>query len=240
MRSPDEYRIDLVASPSLADHPKAAEAAFERAWRFDFSRPGFCLIDLGPTLDSHGLRALMVRLKDHLSELCLRRTGRSFVTRSAGRFDQQETTKFHLDGAPPQSLLLLGYEPSQVRSRLALADYTHCAFDLGITPERFLAQHNPMFAPGERLLKPYVTELAPEGPHAQVLLINNSTLAFAPDRTNPLGVMHKAEILNPTASERRIVNSMMLDCAEGSAQEPVGPSRLEEFVRTEAISQRVS
>jgi hypothetical protein len=239
MRSPEEYVIDLSADPTPAGVSAAAPAVFERVWRFDFTRPGFCLIDLGPALDSHALRALMLRLKDRLSELSLGRAGRRFVVRSAGRFDQQETTKFHLDGAPPHSLLLLGYEPSRVRSHLALADYTRCAFDLGITPQRFLEEHNPMFAPGERLLAPYATELPDEAARARLLLINNSTLPFAPGASNPLGVMHKAEVVNPTPSERRVVNSVMLEGAEAAAPDAVDAARLDEFVRTDALSQRL-
>lgn len=36
------------------------------------------------------------------------------------------------------------------------------------------------------------------------------SLPLPESRMNPLGVMHKAEIINSTESERRIVNSTML------------------------------
>src|SRR5262245_7439710 len=95
------------------------------------------------------------------------------------RFDQQETTKFHLDGAPDASMLMLGYEPSSVRSRLFLADYTRATFDLGIAPQQFLQEFNPMYRRGEKLLSRYVTELPqPADGHARILLINNSSLPF--------------------------------------------------------------
>jgi hypothetical protein len=152
------------------------------------------------------------------------------------RFDQQETTKFHIDGAPPESLLMLGYEPSNVRSRLFLADYSQAAFDLGIEPKRFLKDYNPMFGNGEDALAEYITELPqPEPGHARILLINNSWLPFSEDRTNPLGVMHKAIIVTPDESERRIVNSILL-VTEG---EEVGVEEQAEFVRTNKISQKV-
>lgn len=231
MHSQTEYVLTLTASPDRA----VAERAYELAWRFDFTAPGFCLLDAGAGVDSHTLRVWMVVLKRHLSEISQRRTGKPLLYRSMARFDQQETTKFHLDGAPDQSMLMLGYEPSQVQSRLFLGDYIRAAFDLGITPQQFLQDYNPMFRKGEEVLVPYVTELPqPEPGHARILLINNSSLAFTEERTNPLGVMHKAIIVTPDEAERRIVNSTML-VGEG---EEIGVDKQEEFVSADKISQK--
>src|SRR5262249_5291832 len=156
-----------------------------------------------------------------------------FAYVSMGRFDQQEITKFHLDGGADEALLLLGYEPSPVRSRLFLADYTHCAFDLGIEPRAFLRDFNPMYRRGEELLPEYVTELPQPGEgHWRVLLINNSSLPFTNERTNPLGVLHKAEIAHPTAKERRIVNSIMLSLA---GPDQVSREQQQEFVTTQDL-----
>lgn len=233
MRKTDEYLLELSAEPNHA----TAEKVFAQTWRFDFTGPGFCLLDIGPGVDSHTLRSWMLTLKERLSEINTSRTGKPFAYRSMGRFDQKETTKFHLDGAPDESLLLLGYEPSQVRSRLFLADYTRCAFDLGITPQQFLGDFNPMFRKGAELLTRYVTELPqPENGHARILLINNSSLPFTEVRTNPLGVMHQAEIINPTEAERRIVNSIMLMTA---GSDEVSPEQQREFVVTDKLSPKV-
>src|SRR3954471_1662893 len=162
MWTPDSYLFDV--SGALGDLPAAhAERVFEAVWRSDFSAPGFCLLDLGPAVDSHGLRSLMLDLKECLDEVGRRRSGVPFAYRVLGRFDQQETTRFHLDGGPDQALLLLGYEPSAVRSRLALADYTRCASDLGLEPKRFLDEFNPMYRRGEERLARYVTELPQPG-----------------------------------------------------------------------------
>jgi hypothetical protein len=232
MRCQTEYYLPLVSVPDQG----AAEKVFKRVWRFDFSAPGFCVLDLGPGMNSHILRSWMVRLKEYLSEIGVRRGGRPFIFRSMGRFDQQETTKFHLDGAPPQSMLLLGYEPSKVFSRLLLADYTRAAHDLNITPQQFLQDFNPMYQRGEELLSRYVTELPqPAEDHTRILLINNSSLPFSEEQMNPLGVMHKAEIANPSMLERRLVNSMML-VTEG---EEIDKDRQEEFVRTREISKKI-
>jgi len=181
----------------------------------------------------------MVTLKVGLSEV-LSRSGKRFIYRSMGRFDQQVTTKFHLDGAPPESLLMLGYEPSNVRSRLFLADYTHCAFDLGMLPQQFLNDLNPMFHRGEEALSRYVTELPqPEEGHSRILLINNSSLPFKEARTNPLGVIHKAEIVNPNETESRIVNSVMLVTADRHEADKIGEEQERDFLTAEKTSPKV-
>jgi hypothetical protein len=152
------------------------------------------------------------------------------------RFDQQVTTKFHLDCAPAESMLILSYEPSLVQSRLFLADYIRAAFDLGITPQQFLQDFNPMYKKGEDLLGRYVTELPqPAEGHSRILVINNSSLPFTEARTNPLGVMHKAIIVVPDEGKQRIVNSTML-VMDG---EEISAEMQEEFVTTEKISQKV-
>lgn len=214
-----------------------AEAVYDLVWRADFTAPGFADLDIPPGPDSHALRSWMVVLKERLSEIGVRRGRGVFVYKSMARFDQQETTKFHLDGAPEQSLLMLGYEPSKVRSRLFLADYTRAAFDLGITPQQFLSDYNPMYRKGEELLGRYVTELPqPAVGHSRILLVNNSSLPCNEDRTNPLGVMHTAIIVTPDKSERRIVNSTML--AVGGA-DAIGEEQQRKFVTTDKISPKV-
>jgi hypothetical protein len=212
-----------------------AEKIFDLVWRLDFTAPGFAVLDTGPGFGSHTLRASMVVLKHRLSEVASCRGGKPFSYRSMARFDQQETTKFHLDGAPAESLLMLGYEPSKVRSRLFLADFSRAAFDLGITPAQFLTDFNPMYGKGEEVLGRYVTELPqPIEGHSRILLVNNSFLPFTDARTNPLGVMHKAIIL-PDDTERRIVNSTML--AVGG--EEIGVEKQEDFVTTDEISRKI-
>ena len=179
----------------------------------------------------------MVDLKRRLGEIGVSRGRGRFAYKSMARFDQQETTKFHLDGAPEQSLLMLGYEPSKVQSRLFLADYSRAAFDLGISPQQFLHNYNPIFKKGEELLGRYVRELPqPLDGHSRILLVNNSSLPFTEARTNPLGVMHKAIIVTSDDAERRIVNSTML--AVGETDE-IGQEQQRDFVTTDKISQKV-
>lgn len=225
---------------TISDHRHLvaqADKVFDLVWRADFTAPGFAVLDTGPALDSHSLRSWMVDLKRRLSEIGVNRGLGRFTYKSMARFDQQETTKLHLDGAPEQSMLMLGYEPSRVHSRLFLADYTRAASDLGITPTQFLQDFNPMYKKGEDLLGRYVTELPqPLDGHSRILLVNNSSLPFTEARTNPLGVMHKAIIVTPNDAERRIVNSTMLAVGDG---DEIGLEQQQDFVTTDKISQKV-
>ena len=85
------------------------------------------------------------------------------------------------------------------------------------------------------MLAQCITELPqPDDGHSRILLVDNSSLPFTEDRTNPLGVMHKATIVTPDEAERRIVNSTMLvtDGDEFSAD------KQEEFVSTDKISEK--
>src|SRR4051794_10445163 len=98
------------------DPVAAAEHTADLVFRTDLEMPGYVLFDLGPNLDSHGFRELLVRFCLLLGEAYQRRFGRKLRFLSLGHFDQQNTTKPHRDGAPDESILVLGYEPSDVQS----------------------------------------------------------------------------------------------------------------------------
>src|SRR6185437_13637629 len=59
-----EYHLPLVSAPDQG----TAEKVFDLVWRFDFTMPGFCLLDIDPGVASHTLRFWMVDLKERLSE----------------------------------------------------------------------------------------------------------------------------------------------------------------------------
>jgi hypothetical protein len=177
-----------------------------------------------------------VSLKRELQAIHRERTGRDLLYMSCARFDQQVTTKFHRDGGPDESMLMLGYEPSEVSSSLALADYAKCAFRLGITPGEFLERHNPMFAAGMDLLAPYVTPLTSfEHRHSQILLINNSMAPYEEQTPRWQGVLHTAEIIDPCESKRRVINSTMLASEPLGTSEPVTHEQQAEFIRTTLV-----
>lgn len=166
--------------------------AFIDLWRHDLTGRGYALLDEG-VIDSKTLRRRMFEVKDQLSAFV------QFGFRSVSRFNQQETTRFHQDGGPDQNILVLGYEPSQVVSKIFLADHACAANDLNLTPGRLLTE--AMMGKDEWLTN-YITEITPfEDGHSYILLVNNS---------KELGVLHKAIVPEKNPNEQRIINSMML------------------------------
>lgn len=186
----------LVLNP--ADIAASAPEVFRRVWRTAIDQPGFALLQFAREVSSRELRRAMVELVAAFPV--------AFVPERFGRFDQQVSSKFHRDGAPLASLLVLGYEPTAVRSRFWIADSSAAAVAAGLGLTEYLAAHNPMFPAGEEKLAPLVTEL--ELPHGESFLIvaNNSLLPFGTG--NPLGVLHKAVIPSPDPAGRRVINSI--------------------------------
>src|SRR5262245_4717279 len=102
--------------------PRLARAIAAATFRTAVPPPGFSLADLGTALTPLDFRRLLIDLAAALDAAYRADFGRQLHFVSLGRFDQQVTTKPHLDGGPAESLLLLGYEPSAVASRLFLVD----------------------------------------------------------------------------------------------------------------------
>jgi hypothetical protein len=210
-----------------------ATNVYPKVFRTDFSQPGFALINLGPVFGSQRQRHLMVELKHELARLDYEHRGRNLVYQSLGRFDQQVTTKPHRDGGPDESILMLGYEPTTVESRVSLSDYSKCSFDLGLTPAEFLDCHNPMFPDGQDRLAHYTTELT-EFDHSsfQILIVNNSMTPSGNDRL--LGVLHTAEIIDPVPEQPRIVNTTMIGCGK-EVNSGVSSNDVADFISTDVI-----
>ena len=231
--SPREYAIAFHDTFDLAGE------AYRRVCRSAFDAPGFCIIDLGPESSSVAMRQAMVALKRELQSILHARSGRELLYLSAERFDQQQTTKFHLDGAPQESILMLGYEPSDVASEVSLADYSRCAHDLGLMPDDFLAAHNPMFPPGAKLLQPYVTKLdAFSNRSFQIVLINNSHAQYSETNGGWQGVLHTATILNPNESKRRVINSTMIGVFPAGTIEAISEQDQEAFKTTTLVRRK--
>jgi hypothetical protein len=211
-----------------------ATVVYDRVCRTNFDAPGFCLVDVGATVSSETLRRLMVALVDEMRQIHEQKAGRDLVAISAARFDQQVTTKLHRDGGPDECFLVLGYERSGVEATLAIADYSRCAYELGLTPAEFLDQHNPMFGAGEELLAPYTTPVACfTSASNEILLINNSAAPLSEESWQ--GVLHTATILNPDDSRRRVVNSMMVASPAAGATEVLSTEQLKDFVQTQLV-----
>jgi len=188
------------------------ESIFNQVWRHnDLTAPGFAFVDL--KLGSSELRNLMVRLKDEFNKLA----SQPFQIFNETRFNQQITTKFHLDGGPEESILVLGYEPSVLVSQIHIADHCRAAHDLGISPEEYLEKYNPMFPNGEAVLQAYIVELPPVADGmSRILLINNS-----PKK----GVLHQATV-TPAPKHQRIINSLLL----ATSGETISDSQLHDFL----------
>lgn len=186
----------LVLNPD--DVATVAPEVFRRVWRTTLEQPGFALLRFSRPVDSREMRRAMVDL--------VRAFPVEFVPERFGRFDQQVSSKFHRDGAPPASLLVLGYEPTAVRSRFWVSDVFAAAVRAGQLLEAYLKASNPMFPAGEAALGPFVTEL--ELPHGEsvVILANNSQ--FPHGHGNPLGVLHRAVIESPDPGSTRVINSI--------------------------------
>jgi hypothetical protein len=216
------------------DADLAGKLVFEKVFRSDFEQPGFAILVLDEALDSYQQRRLMVRLKEALSCKHEARWGDALRYLSLGRFDQQSSTKLHLDGAPERSFLMLGYEPTAVRSEFQIADFSCCAHEMGILPKEFLCQHNPMFGAGAELLRDYTTTLTDwHEDRPRIVVINNSS-GNNPDGSAMLGVMHGAAISEPQSHLRRVINSTMMapSCLVADDAE----AQVEEFVTTDRIA----
>lgn len=215
---------------SSGDAGAIAEALYRRTCRVDFDAPGFCVLDPGQEMDSVTFRRLMVTLKRAMASIHEAEAGRTLVYLSAGRFDQQATTRPHLDGGPDECFLMLGYEPSAVRSELEIFDYARCAFDHGLTPDRFLAEHNPMFQRNLERLRPYGTRLPAFGASGyRIVCINNSCAPYSASEPVWQGVLHTATICAPDESAERMIDSTLIAPAPPGTPERIGAEALEAF-----------
>jgi hypothetical protein len=232
MRSPDEYRLE--ASPAdLAGHgpewERVAARSFAAVFRTDLSQPGFCLIDLGRDLAPRDFRALLVTLCQDWQGRCRDDLGRALHFYSLGRFDQKNTTLPHRDGGPDESVLVLGYEPTAVPSRVFLLDHASAAAAQGITPGQLLERFNPMIRGGPDVLGPYRTEVAGFDPDRyRILAIDNSV----GEANGLLGVLHQAEVGPHDPTQPRHVNSILLTVAQASVVRTLEARQLEHFIET--------
>src|SRR5262245_15051296 len=96
------YYTELSELPDSGNLGPVAERVFRQVFRHDFTAPGTALLSLDADVGSVALRRLMVALKESLDGLYRERTGQRLAYLSMARFDQQVTTKFHLDGAPEE------------------------------------------------------------------------------------------------------------------------------------------
>lgn len=225
--------------PESLDASVIADIIYRKTCRSDFTAPGFCVVNVGNTVGSVAFRRLMVDLKEEMATIHEAEKNQTLIYISAGRFDQQESTKLHLDGGPDESLLMLGYEPSQIDSELEIADYSKCAFELGISPQEFMEKYNPMFQWGADILKPYVTPIPCFSKGSfQIVCINNSSMPYSIDDAHWQGILHTARIIDPDESKRRIINSTMIATVNLNSSDIISKERVQHFIHTTELKRR--
>ncbi len=229
----------ICIHPSENDASSIAEDVYERTCRTDFAMPGFCIVKLGRSVHSAVCRQLMLDLKTEMSKIHHGHRKCSLNYLSAARFDQQETTRLHLDGGPEECFLMLGYEPSEVDSLIEICDYTQCAYDLGLAPEELMKQHNPMFHPNSDVLSSYTMPISCfSADEYQIICINNSSAKYEPENPKWQGTLHTATILTPDESKRRVVNSTMISSVPAGTADSVSPMELREFATTTSVRRK--
>lgn len=232
---PEDYCLNGLSETTAS----LAELIFRRVCRSDFDAPGFCLVNFGSVLSSPEFRLHMVRVYGELRNIHQKHTGDDLLFESATRFDQQVSTKLHLDGGPEESLLMLGYEPSSVQSSFTIADYSRFAFDRAIEPIEALEQYNPMFKAGQTALQPYTTHISCfMSQDYQIVFVNNSFAPYSSETPRWQGVMHGASVLNPDDDQRRVINSTQLASHPLGAEPRLGWEELNSYTRTDHVNRR--
>ncbi|APE29622.1 hypothetical protein BOX17_00810 [Halomonas aestuarii] len=229
-------REAICLRPSSWDLRSIAADLYRRTCRVNFDRPGFCVLHLGRDIDSFALRQVMVDLKREMAAIHESTTGNTLVYLSAARFDQQGTTRPHLDGGPDECFLMLGYEPSAIDSELEIYDYARCAFDRDLTPNEFMVKHNPMFESGHDILRPYKTRVPCfSKTDYWILCINNSCSPYSESQPTWQGTLHAATIASPEESKRRVINSTMIVSVPVGTPDFIDDDQVQEFLSTSAF-----
>ncbi|GEQ85109.1 hypothetical protein ULMS_06170 [Patiriisocius marinistellae] len=187
-----------------------AKQCFKKVFRTTTEAPGFMhLVFDKKQLTPYQFRSIMIDLKKELSALNVSKFNKKLSYHWLVRFDQQVNTPFHVDNAADQSILLLGYEPSDIESELQLADYHKYANKAYNTQEDYFNRFTPIFKEDDALLKPFTSKIKSyDNTHYSIVIINNSN---PKSNLETLGLFHKAVILNKDLSKSRIVNSMVLN-----------------------------
>lgn len=204
---------------------------YERVRRLDCAAPGWSHLEMPAGLSSHDLRTVMITIGDHLIARFRDDLGMTMEYLSLGRVDQKLSTRIHLDGGPPHSILVLGYEPSLIRSQVAVVDYARHCRDRGIAISDFLARFDQRSADlGD--FAGYVTRL-PEfaSDRANVVVVNNSSSACG--EVGLCGLMHVACV--EAGSGARVINTLTLGEAAATASHALDETAKQRFVEVTGV-----
>lgn len=234
MYKKEQYLTEINGEPTEEEINLLVLKIYDQVCRNKFDEPGFSHIKLCYEIESKEFRVLTIKLIEKLNKVYFENRKEVLKCITMGRYDQKETTKFHLDGGPDESYLVLGYEPSEIKSELSLADYSLAAFEMNLSPKDFLLNHNPMFSQGEELIKPYITDLIYfDEKQTNLLFVNNSSMSFD-DKQSSLGVLHKAKIVQLFPDKTRVINSIQI----GKSVELKSDLQLSSFIDLGIISRK--
>ncbi len=231
-------RNSICLRPAPLEVDSLAEEIYYRVCRTDFRTPGFCIVNAGRTIDSQTLRRWMALIKDGMAGIHEERTGKTLAYHSATRSDRHATRPV-VETVPAESFLLLGYEPSAIDAAIEIADYARAAHDLGLSPQEFLARHNPLLREGQEILRPYASRLPCfSKTDYQIICINNSSATYSPEQFHWQGVWHTVADAATDSSQPRVINSMVITSVSAGLQDRVTPGEVTEFLTMDAISAR--
>ncbi|BBM82982.1 hypothetical protein [Candidatus Uabimicrobium amorphum] len=197
----------------------AIEEIFALVFRCDFSTPGFCIIDLGKEIDAKQLKKAMMEIKKNFNDLYYHRFGKYLYYLSMDRTSRQFTTKFHLEATMDQeSILMLGYEPSVIKSALHVGDYSKYIYDHQLDAQTSMKNLLQIFGQNP-CAENYITKLNIQHQHFQIIVLNNSFFPEKVDGRHMLGVMHKGVVPHPLKEETRIINAIALGITNESCEE---------------------
>lgn len=187
-----------------------AEKSFHSVFRTTVDAPGFVhLVFKKEDFTPYQFRAMMLGLKEEFSKLAINTYQLKLKSYGLVRFDQQKNTPFHVDNAANHSILMLGYEPSEVKSELQLADYHAYAEKTLEEPKTYFHKFTPVFKDDETLLEPFKSTINIDTKaHYVLVIMNNSSPTL---EATTLGVFHKAILQNKDLSKSRIVNSLVFN-----------------------------
>ena len=230
MWKPEDYYIPWGRHLDTRGARTLAPVVFNQTCRFNLTAPGFTLIDLGPRLGSRRLRRSMVGLQRELRQVLRATVGQDLIYLSMGRYAGLARAESLLAYHAPATLLMLGYEPSEVDSALRMTDYTKFAYELGLEPARLLESRDH----DEPFPAQYVTDVGLINPaHAQILLVNCNRGSIRDDEL--LGVLHHTELRSASSDDQCVVNAATLAVAAPGAREPVTREQQKAFVQSDDV-----
>lgn len=222
MKKPDILTQDVISG------------IYKNVFRKSTEQTGFYYLNLGSQINSQKLRRLMVGIKNELSVLCKKKLGEELYYQSLGRFSHQNTSKPHRDSADNHSFLILGYEPTVVKSKAYITDYSKYIEDEGISLETFFGDDKEVnLVEDIACLEKYKIEIKPFDRNDYRIIIANNSRSY---KEKTWGVFHSAEILERIENQDRVLNYMMLKFSDLGKKEEYTLQNVEEFLTTDIIN----